>query len=147
MGGRTSRSPERIAQGLLREGWDDEVYGTDELGDRLRAAVREVTSADTELWEHSTRGKTVWSMGRPDLLSDAAAPDSELRGMDEEVERILARLSPAERKVADCYAADNLTALHTGQQPAMEVRVRRKLKRLGQETRRRQRLASRDRHG
>jgi hypothetical protein len=112
------------------------VYGTDELGNRLRAAVREATSADTALWEHSTRGKTVWSMERPDLLSDAAAADSELRGMHEEVERVLARLSPAERKVADCYAADNLTwqqaALHTGQRPAMGVRVRRKL-RFGQE--------------
>ncbi|MET9904987.1 hypothetical protein [Streptomyces sp. NPDC006446] len=52
LGGRT-RSPERIAQGLLQEGWDDQVHGTDELEARLRAAVCAAASADTEVREHN----------------------------------------------------------------------------------------------
>ncbi|MGW2262339.1 hypothetical protein ACWCXE_31765 [Streptomyces sp. NPDC001780] len=141
LGGRTSRSPKRIAQGLLHEGWDDQVHGTDELEARLRAAVHAATSADTELWEHEHRGQRVQSMDKLDLRAGVQTVDGDLPGHEEEVERVLAKLSPAERKVADCYAADRLTwkqaALEAGQQPDMGERVRRKIKRLGNEDRRR----------
>ncbi|MGW1506109.1 hypothetical protein ACWCQW_48000 [Streptomyces mirabilis] len=139
--GRTRRSPERIAQGLLQEGWDDQVHGTDELEARLRAAVHAATSADTELWEHRPGGKRVQSMDKPDLRTGDQTVDGDLPGHEKEVERVLAKLSPAERKVADCYAADRLTwkqaALEAGQPQETGERVRRKIKRLGNEDRRR----------
>ncbi|MFF8932012.1 hypothetical protein ACF1AO_32635 [Streptomyces longwoodensis] len=51
------------------------------------------------------------------------------------MKRVLAKLSPAERKVADCWAAAGLTwkqaALKAGQPVSMGERVRRKLNRLG----------------
>ncbi|MFJ9002570.1 hypothetical protein ACIRG8_29980 [Streptomyces sp. NPDC102359] len=80
-------------------------------------------------------------MDKLDLRAGVQTVDGDLPGHEEEVERVLAKLSPAERKVADCYAADRLTwkqaALEAGQQPDMGERVRRKIKRLGNEDRRR----------
>lgn len=59
------------------------------------------------------------------------------------MDRVLSKLSPAERKVADCYATTGLTwkqaALKAGQPSSMGDRVRRKLKRLGTEYQRRRR--------
>ncbi|APE26806.1 hypothetical protein [Streptomyces venezuelae] len=43
-----NRRHERIAQGLLEEGWDEQVHTDDQLQARLRAAVHAATSADTE---------------------------------------------------------------------------------------------------
>ncbi|MGW2017615.1 hypothetical protein [Streptomyces sp. NPDC001927] len=136
------RRPERVAQGLLQEGWDDMVHGNDELEARLHAAVRAATSADTELWERTTRGRRLVPLDHPDRLRAAVrATEEELSGQGEEISRMLAKLKPDERKVADCYAATGLTwtqaALRAGQPASMGERVRRKLKRLAAEDRRR----------
>ncbi|WP_327238845.1 MULTISPECIES: hypothetical protein [unclassified Streptomyces] len=135
------RRPERIAQGLLQEGWDDQVHGDDELEARLRAAVRAATSADTELWERTTSRQRVFPLDNADLLVGGGAADEDVLGRSEEVDRVLAKLSPAEREVADCYAVTGLTwqqaALQAGQPTLMGERVRRKLKRLAKEFQRR----------
>lgn len=53
------RRPDRIAQRLLQDGWDEHVHGNDDLEARLRAAIRAATSADTELWERTTQRQRV----------------------------------------------------------------------------------------
>ncbi|MFE2098758.1 hypothetical protein ACFW9W_17390, partial [Streptomyces sp. NPDC059468] len=139
------RRPERTAQGLLEDGWDDQVHGNDDLEARLRAAVRAATSADTELWERTTHRHRVLPLDNADLLAGGAIPGEDMPDWGEEVGRVLARLTPAECKVADCYAAAGLTwkqaALKAGQPASMGERVRRKLKRLGTEYQRRRRSA------
>ncbi|MFB7836238.1 hypothetical protein [Streptomyces sp. NPDC056056] len=125
----------RVAQGLLEEGWDEQVRTNEELEDRLRAAVHAATSADTELWERTIRRRRVVRLDDADLIAGAAADTDP--GLKEEVDAVLAKLSPDERNVADCYAQTGLTwkqaALKTGQEEAMGETVRRKLKRQGKE--------------
>ncbi|MET9438802.1 hypothetical protein [Streptomyces sp. NPDC006551] len=137
------RRPERVAQGLLEEGWDDQVYGNDALESRLRAAVRAATTADTELWEHTTQGQRLILLDHPDLLRAVrSAFEDELLVHNEEVDRALAKLKPEERKVAQCREAGltwKQAALKAGQPTSMGERVRRKLKRLLTEDRRRRR--------
>ncbi|MQL62854.1 hypothetical protein F6Q10_09570 [Streptomyces vinaceus] len=131
---------ERTAQGLLQDGWDSHVLGNEDLQVRLRAAVHAATLADTELWERTRQG--VLAVDKPDLLAGSMTVEEE-SSHREEVDRVLSKLSPAERKVADCYATTGLTwkqaALKAGQPSSMGDRVRRKLKRLGTEYQRRRR--------
>ncbi|MET8420561.1 hypothetical protein ACWD7C_31270 [Streptomyces sp. NPDC005134] len=127
------------ASGLA--GLNDQVHGNDELEARPRAAVRAATSADTELWERTTSRQRVFPLENADLLVGGGAADEDVLGRSEEVDRVLAKLSPAEREVADCYAVTGLTwqqaALQAGQSTLMGERVRRKLKRLAKEFQRR----------
>ncbi|MDN3271499.1 hypothetical protein [Streptomyces sp. MA15] len=133
------KRPERIAHGLLQEGWDDQVYSNDEVEARLRTAVRTATAADTELWERTRQ--RILALDNADLLTSGVVPDENMSDGAGAVDRVLAKLTPAERKVADCYAAAGLTwkqaALKAGQPISMGERVRRKLKRLGMEYKRR----------
>ncbi|WP_217134939.1 hypothetical protein [Streptomyces sp. AC558_RSS880] len=81
-------------------------------------------------------------LDKADLLAGSATAEEESPGR-EEVDGVLAGLSPDERKVADCYATTGLTwkqaALKAGQPTSMGERVRRELKRLGTEHQRRRR--------
>ncbi|MFD6334233.1 hypothetical protein ACFWGI_32260 [Streptomyces niveus] len=130
------RRRERIAQGLLEEGWDEQVLTDDGLKTRLRAAFRAATSADTELWERTVRRQRVVPLDDADLIADSGTLDAHL-GPKEKANLVLAKLSPDELKVARCYADAGLTwkqaALKAGQREEMGARVRRKLKRQGKE--------------
>ncbi|MFJ6292697.1 hypothetical protein ACIQJX_04985 [Streptomyces griseoviridis] len=135
------RRTEGTVQGLLQDGWDDQVLGNDDLQARLRAAVRAASLADTELWERTRQGVHV--MDNPDILADGKEPTRDTSDQEEAVSRVLAKLTAAERAIAECYAADGLTwkqaALKAAQPASMGERVRRKLKRLGAEYPRRRR--------
>jgi hypothetical protein len=132
---------ELTAQGLLLNGWDDQVLGNEDLQARLRAAIRSASLADTEVWERTRQG--VLALDNPDLVADGEMPGQDRSDQDEAVHRVLAKLTAVERAVAQCYAADGLTwkqaALKAAQPPSMGERVRRKLKRLGVEYTRRRR--------
>ncbi len=130
------RRQERVAQGLLEKGWDEQVRTDDELRARLRAAFSAATSADTVIWERTTRQRRVVPLDDADRIAGGGAVDED-SGPTEEVDVVLAKLSPDEMKVARCYAEMGLTwkqaALKTGQDEKMGEKVRRKLKREGNE--------------
>ncbi|WP_457493216.1 hypothetical protein [Streptomyces sp. P5_D11] len=108
----------------------------DELRARLRAAFSAATSADTVIWERTTRQRRVVPLDDADRIAGGGAVDED-SGPTEEVDVVLAKLSPDEMKVARCYAEMGLTwkqaALKTGQDEKMGEKVRRKLKREGNE--------------
>lgn len=130
------RRRERVAQGLLEEGWDEQLRTDDELKARLRAAFHAVTSADTEVWERTVQQQRVVLLDDADRIAGGGAVDTD-PGLKEEVDIVLSKLSPGELKVARCYALTGLTwkqaALKAGQEEAMGETVRRKLKRQGNE--------------
>ncbi|GAA2639299.1 hypothetical protein GCM10010425_49140 [Streptomyces spororaveus] len=129
------RRRERVAQGLLEEGWDEQVRTDDELRALLRAAFRAATSADTELWERTARGRRVVRLDDADLIAGSGAVDPD-PGLKEEVGIVLDKLSPEEREVAFCYATGltwKQAALKVGQKEKMGNSVRRKLQRQGTE--------------
>ncbi|MFE2561605.1 hypothetical protein ACFXGT_37475 [Streptomyces sp. NPDC059352] len=130
------RRRERIAQGLLEKGWDEQVHTDDQLRARMRAAVHAATSADTELWEHTVRHQRVVPLDDADRIRGAHVVREDT-GPAEKVAAVLAKLSPDERNVAHRYAQTGLTwkqaALKAGHEEKMGERVRRKLKREGRE--------------
>lgn len=130
------RRRKRVPQGLLEEGWDEQVHTDEELEAQLRAAVHAAASADTELWERTVRHRRVVPLDDADLIAGSCAVDTD-PGLKEEVDTVLSKLSPAELKVAHCYAQTGMTwkqaALKAGQEEAMGETVRRKLKRQGKE--------------
>ncbi|MER8269647.1 hypothetical protein ABT007_36305 [Streptomyces griseus] len=102
------RRKERVAQGLLEEGWDEQVRTDDELRARLRAAFSAATSADTVIWERTTGQRRVVPLDDADRIAGGGAVDED-SGPAEEVDVVLAKLSPDEMKVARCYAEMGLT--------------------------------------
>ncbi|MGW8767754.1 hypothetical protein ACWGN5_35300 [Streptomyces sp. NPDC055815] len=134
------RRRERIAQGLLEEGWDEQVHTDDQLRARLRAAVHDATCADTELWEHTVRRQRVVPLDDADRIRGAHVVHDDT-GLAEKADVVLSKLPPDQRNVAHCYAQTGLTwkqaALKAGHEEKMGERVRRKLRREGREYRNR----------